>query len=179
MTGGRLCGCGVITRRSFSVPSSLFGGTLVATVPRLCSPTRQSAARKKKSGRFARDDRERPLGLLRRAGLTANASRAKRAGQAQPLQRRWRRQNCGAEGRMFIGHFAVGFAEKRERTPRAQAGVPVPPKRETARLAGVDDDPVGDGVPEGGFAEGKADLLDEDQGRSGPEGGAVNLAGGP
>jgi len=55
----------------------------------------------------------------------------------------------------------------------------VPPKRETAQLTGVDDDPVGDGVPKGGFAEGKPDLLDEDQGRSGPEGGAVNLAGGP
>ncbi len=52
-------------------------------------------------------------------------------------------------------------------------------KAEGSWLAGVDDDPVGDGVPEGGFAEGKADLLDEDQGRSGPEGGAVNLAGGP
>src|SRR5258708_4767971 len=118
MTGGKLCGCGVITRRSFSVPSSLLRGTFVATVARLCSPTRQSAARKKKSGRFARDDGERPLGLLRRAGLTANASRAKRAGQAQPLQRRWRRQNCGAEGRMFIGHFAARFGAKRF-APRA------------------------------------------------------------
>jgi hypothetical protein len=38
------------------VPSSLMGGSLVATVPRLRGPTRQSAARKKKSGRFARDD---------------------------------------------------------------------------------------------------------------------------
>src|SRR5258708_40103486 len=46
-------------------------------------------------------------------------------------------------------------------------------------LAGGEDDAVGEGVPDGGFAEGKADLLDEDQGRSSPEGGAVNLAGGP
>jgi len=48
-------------------------------------------------------------------------------------------------------------------------------KAEGSWLAGVDDDPVGDGVPKGGFAEGKADLLDEDQGRSGPEGSAVIL----
>ena len=41
------------------------------------------------------------------------------------------------------------------------------------------DDPVGERVPEGGFAKGKADLLDEDQQRSGPEGGAVDFAGGP
>jgi len=43
----------------------------------------------------------------------------------------------------------------------------------------VGDDPVGEGVPESSFAEGKADLLDEDQQRSGPEGGAVDFAGGP
>jgi len=35
-------------------------------------------------------------------------------------------------------------------------------KAEGSWLACVGDDPVGDGVPEGGFAEGKSDLLDED-----------------
>src|SRR5260370_42432584 len=108
MTEGKLCGCGVITRRSFSVSSSLFGGTLVATVPRLCSPTRQSAARKKKSGRFARDDRGRPLGLLRRAGSAGNASRGERGVESPPLQRRRRRTKCDGEGRNEPGPFPWG-----------------------------------------------------------------------
>jgi len=42
---------------------------------------------------------------------------------------------------------------------RRKAG---PTKKNAAYwLAGVGDNPVGEGVPEGGFAEGKADLLDE------------------
>jgi len=46
-------------------------------------------------------------------------------------------------------------------------------------LAEVGDDPVGEGVPEGGFAEGKADLLDKNQERSCPKGGAVDFSCGP
>jgi hypothetical protein len=46
-------------------------------------------------------------------------------------------------------------------------------------LAGVEDYPIGEGMPEGGFCEGKAELLDENQEGAGPKSGAMNLVGGP
>jgi len=41
------------------------------------------------------------------------------------------------------------------------------------------DDPVGEGVPEGGFAKGEADLLNENQECAGAERGAMNFTRGP
>ncbi len=94
---------------------------------------------------------------------------AKTVGYASP-------KNVGAPTFSIFPHTFGTFSQA---TPARDRRAGPSRKAEGSWLAGVDDDPVGDGVPEGGFAEGKADLLDEDQGRSGPEGSAVNLAGGP
>jgi len=94
------------------------------------------------------------------------------------MQRHWdaeeRREEGGAQEHRLTPVLLEGRSEER---PVTVGG----PYMENApcELAGMGDDPVGEGVPEGGFAERKADLLDEDQKRSGPEGGAVDFAGGP
>src|SRR5258707_13625278 len=94
-------------------------------------------------------------------------------------QKQWGTPPQKMSARRHFQFFPIHLALFRKQPPARDRRAVPSRKAEGSWLAGVDDDPVGDGVPEGGFAEGKADLLDEDQGRSGPEGGAVNLAGGP